>query len=85
MILFTSLINLQGPVGGRWVTIYLFYDLWQGERGEAGPPGRGDRGEPGAPGPKVSYSHTGKQHSQFGNVYHLLLEHASKIKLFKGY
>ena len=44
------------PGGGRGIAIYLFCILWQGERGEAGPPGRGERGEPGAPGPKVSYS-----------------------------
>lgn len=76
LVLLNSRIPLRGTGMGRLI-IYLFCNLWQGERGEAGPPGRGERGDPGAPGPKVSYSYVGGELSLVWGCMPLAVEYAT--------
>lgn len=73
------LSNSVFPSGKQaWRGYYLpVLNLWQGDRGEAGPPGRGERGDPGAPGPKVSYSYVGGELSLAWECTPLAIEYAT--------
>lgn len=73
---YQTLVFLSGKQAWE-ATIYLFCNLWQGDRGEAGPPGRGERGDPGAPGPKVSYSYIGGELSLAWECTPLAVEYAT--------